>query len=54
MQPEQAEFRDRWSESKLGLAIDFANYFEEAYKCSGICESALFYYALDIMEGKPD
>ena len=54
VQPEQSEFRDRWAESKLGLAIDFANYFEETYKCSGICESALFYYALDIMEGKPE
>ena len=36
------------------MAVDFANYFEEAYKCSGICESAIFYYALDVIEGKPD
>ena len=36
------------------MAIDFANYFEKTYYCSGICESAIFYYALDITEGKPD
>lgn len=54
VQPEVAEFRDRWEENQLSLAIDFADYFEEAYKCSGICESALFYYALDVLEGRPD
>ena len=36
------------------MAVDFANYFEEAYKCSGICESAIFFYALEVIEGKPD
>ena len=54
IQPLQAELRDRWKENQLGLAIDFANYFENEYKCSGICESAIFYYALEITEGKPE
>lgn len=54
VQPEVAKFRNRWSESQLSLAIDFANYFETTYRCSGICEAAIFYYALPVLEGKPD
>ena len=54
VQPEVTEFRNRWRENQLSLAIDFANYFEQTYFCSGICESAIFYYALDVTEGKPD
>ena len=53
MQPELAEFRNRFEENNLDLAIDFANYFEEQYKCSGICKSALFYYSLSVTEGIP-
>ena len=54
VQPEKTQFRNRWEENQLSLAIDFANYFEQTYNCSGICESALFYYALDVTEGKPE
>mmetsp|Transcript_1748 Transcript_1748/g.2447 ORF Transcript_1748/g.2447 Transcript_1748/m.2447 type:complete len:169 (+) Transcript_1748:503-1009(+) len=54
VQPELAEFRNRFEEQNLDLAIDFANYFEEQYNCSGICKSALFYYSLSVTEGKPD
>ena len=54
VQPELAEFRNRFEENNLDLAIDFANYFEEQYLCSGICRSALFYYSLSITEGKPE
>ena len=54
VQPELAEFRNRFEENNLDLAIDFANYFEEQYKCSGICKSALFYYSLSVTEGIPD
>lgn len=53
VQPEVAEFRNRFSENQLDLAIDFANYFEEAYKCSGICTAAIFYYSLPVVEGVP-
>lgn len=53
MQPELAEFRNRFEENNLDLAIDFANYFEEQYRCSGICKSALFYYSLSVTEGIP-
>ena len=53
VQPELAEFRNRFEENNLDLAIDFANYFEEQYGCSGICRSALFYYSLPITSGKP-
>ncbi len=54
MQPELSEYKNRYEENNLSLAIDFANYFEQEYKCSGICESAMFYYALELKEGKPD
>ena len=54
VQPELAKFRNRVEENQLDLAIDFANYFEEAYKCSGICTSAIFYYSLPVVTGKPD
>ena len=54
VQPEVAEFRNRWKENQLSLAVDFANYFETTYQCSGICESAIFFYALEVIEGKPD
>ena len=43
--PEIEEFEERWKDDSLSLAIDFANYFEDLYKCSGICESPLFYYS---------
>jgi len=49
-----AEFRNRFEENNLDLAIDFANYFEEEYSCSGICRSALFYYSRSITAGKPE
>lgn len=53
VQPELAEFRNRFEENNLDLAIDFANYFEAEYNCSGICVGALFYYSLSVTEGKP-
>ena len=54
VQPELAKFRNRFEEGNLSLAIDFANYFEEAYGCSGICKAALFYYSLPVTQGKPE
>lgn len=37
----------------LQLAIDFADYFELNHECNGMCDSALFYWALDISAGPP-
>jgi len=34
-----------------GLAV--LAYFEQKYECSGICESSLFYYELDLTAGRP-
>lgn len=34
-----------------GLAV--LSYFENKYQCSGICESSLFFYELDLSYGQP-
>ena len=54
MRAEVIEFRSKWKDKQLQIATDFADYFEKAYSCSGICKSPLFYYALEVDEGRPD
>ena len=54
VQPEVEEFEDKWKDESLSMAITFADYFEDLYQCSGICESPLFFYSLPLSEGKPD
>ena len=54
VQPEVEEFEDKWKDESLSMAIAFADYFEDLYQCSGICESPLFFYSLPLSEGKPD
>lgn len=33
--------------------MDFFSFFEGQYECSGLCTPALFYYSLDISNGRP-
>ena len=40
----------------LKLASDYKSlisYIEKTYKCSGICKEALFFYSLELKEGRP-
>lgn len=39
--------------SVVDTGIKVIQYFENKYKCSGICTTALFYYSLDLSEGIP-
>ena len=40
-------------EGILNFALDFSSYFEDEYKCSGLCQPALFFYDLHLDQGKP-
>lgn len=33
--------------------MDFIRFFEDKYACSGICESALFFYTQEMQAGPP-
>jgi len=37
----------------VDTGIKVIQYFEQKYKCSGICTTALFYYSLDLTKGIP-
>jgi hypothetical protein len=37
----------------VDTALQILAYFENKYQCSGICESSLFYYELDLTFGPP-
>jgi len=37
----------------LNSAFTILTYFESKYQCSGICNTALFYYSLDLSIGIP-
>lgn len=36
-----------------GIITDFVTWFEDHYTCAGICTPAIFYYSIDVSEGKP-
>lgn len=38
----------------LDVGIKVVTWFENKYTCSGICNTALFYYSLPLSEGIPD
>lgn len=41
------------SATATSTAIQIMTYFEEKYKCSGVCNPALWYYSLELSYGIP-
>ena len=50
---ETSVYYDMPSENMIEAGVSLLSYFEEKYTCSGVCDTALFYYALDLSEGVP-
>lgn len=42
-----------FKEGALNFALDFSSYFEDEYKCNGLCRPSLFFYSLHLEEGRP-
>ena len=55
--PDADEDTNPWAKvpsgQKVETAIDVLSYFEDKYKCSGICKTALFYYSLPLADKIP-
>lgn len=50
---EVQKYKESVKEGVLNFALDFSSFFENSYKCSGLCRPALFFYSVEIKEGRP-
>lgn len=46
-------YKDVPSRKTIETGVSLLSFFESKYACSGVCESALFFYSLDLNEGVP-
>jgi len=47
------EYENITNDPGFQSGIQFVNFFETNYQCSGVCEQALFFYQLKLEEGRP-
>ena len=47
------EYQELYDRDEYQQAMNFIEYFEDSFTCSGICEQSLFYYTLPMSEGPP-
>ena len=52
-QEKAKELEKQYESKKVQQAIKLVTYFEEKFTCSGICESSLFYYTINLEKGPP-
>ena len=51
---EVEKYNKIYEKKETKQALQFIEYFEKNYQCSGVCESAMFFYTLPMSEGPPD
>ena len=47
------ELNEIFAKPETQQGLQFIEYFEKNYQCSGICETAMFYYTLNMEDGPP-